>query len=327
MRRFLAARRRGQAITRFCVLLFLLFYSLPAFGDTGRDVLTAEDIRESLYCSVMITDTAYLVAGDRGYMFRSEDAGNSWKQVASGVRVPLFSVSFPDSKHGWISGKGGLILHSSDGGMTWRAQPHAGRSHLFSISFADTRRGCAVGDWGAVVATSDGGATWTDATLEEDVNLYAVVVTETGLGHMVGEYGRIFRTEDGGLTWAEIDSPAEETMFCLSRDGTSWFAAGLDGVILVSMDDGQSWDRIETGVIESFYDIQVRGDVGWAVGDVGTVFHTTDGGRNWRHVDVPTRIRLSWIGALSLSERSGMNGFAAGANGLYVGIQEGKLIW
>ncbi|MCW8852215.1 MAG: hypothetical protein OQK44_06070, partial [Gammaproteobacteria bacterium] len=32
-----------------------------------------------------------------------------------------------------------------------------------------------------------------------------------------------------------------QTMFCLNRDGDSWFAAGLDGVIIVSFDNGQNW--------------------------------------------------------------------------------------
>ena len=159
------------------------------------------------------------------------------------------------------------------------------------------------------------------------MNLYGVCMTGSGVGHLVGEFGRIFRTEDGGLTWTEITSPAEQTMFCLNRDGDSWFAAGLDGVIIVSFDNGQNWEKLETGITESLYAIEVRGKEGWAVGDVGTVLTTTDGGRSWTHLEVPVKKRLHWIGTLSLSEGSGKTGFGAGASGLYVGIQEGKLIW
>jgi photosystem II stability/assembly factor-like uncharacterized protein len=98
-------------------------------------------------------------------------------------------------------------------------------------------------------------------------------------------------------------------------------------VIIVSFDDGETWERLDTGVTESLYEIAVRADVGWAVGDVGNVLTTTDGGRTWRHVEVPVKKRLYWIGTLSLSRGSGKTGFGAGANGIYVGIQEGKLTW
>jgi photosystem II stability/assembly factor-like uncharacterized protein len=319
----------------------MLFYSLPAAAERADGMLRHEDIRENIYCCAMITDSVYLIAGDRGHMYRSEDGGKLWKEVDSGVRLPLFSVSFPDEQNGWICGKGGLILHSSDAGKTWKKQPQAVERHLFSISFGDSQKGCAVGDWGAVAVTSDGGKTWKDATLEEDVNLYGVRLAETGTGHLVGEFGRIFRTEDGGSSWTEIASPAEQTMFCLSHNGSSWFATGLaadvvdeatgqtkvTGVIVVSFDDGKTWEAIETGVEESLYEIVVEGDVGWAVGDVGTVLKTEDGGRSWQHVEVPVKKRLFWIGSLSLSKGNGNTGFGAGANGLFVGIQDGKLIW
>jgi len=341
MKPFQEARRRPRGSAAIIVMACMLFYSLPAHGETPEGLLTPEEIRENIYCSAMVTDSVYLLAGDRGRMYRSEDGGKSWATIDSGVRVPLFSVSFADAQNGWICGKGGLILHTPDGGKTWQPQQKAVERHLFSISFGNTQQGCAIGDGGAVVVTSDGGKTWKDASLEEDVNLYGVCLAGSGVGHMVGEFGRLFRTEDGGVTWAEITSPAEQTMFCLSRSGSSWFATGLaaelfdevtgetrvTGVILASFDDGLSWERIETGIAESLYGIEVRGNEGWAVGDVGTVLTTTDGGDNWAHVEVPVKKRLYWIGTLSLSKGSGNAGFGAGANGLYVGIQEGKLIW
>ena len=206
MKQFQEARRRWRGSAAIIVMACMLFYSFPAHGETAEGLLTPEEIRENIYCSAMITDSDYLIAGDRGRMYRSADGGKLWEEITSGVRVPLFDVSFPDEQHGWICGKAGLILYSSDAGKTWQPQQQAVKRHLFNISFGDTQRGCAIGDWGAVVVTLDGGKTWKDATLEEDVNLYGVSMAESGLGHMVGEFGRIFRTEDAGLTWVEITS-------------------------------------------------------------------------------------------------------------------------
>jgi photosystem II stability/assembly factor-like uncharacterized protein len=96
---------------------------------------------------------------------------------------------------------------------------------------------------------------------------------------------------------------------------------------MVSFDNGQQWEKLDTGLTESLYGIEVVGNEGWAVGDVGTVLTTTDGGHTWVHVEVPVKKRLYWLGTVSLSKGSGNVGFGAGANGIYVGIQEGKLIW
>jgi photosystem II stability/assembly factor-like uncharacterized protein len=159
------------------------------------------------------------------------------------------------------------------------------------------------------------------------VILYAVSLGEGGKGVAVGEFGRIFRTADGGKTWESAQSPIESSLFALCQDGDSFYAAGLDGILVYSRDGGQTWQKVDTGITEPIYAIAVRGSEGWAAGDVGTVLHSSDGGLTWQPSDVPTKKRLYWIGTLSLGNASQRVGFGAGANGLFVGIQEGQLIW
>ncbi len=134
--------------------------AVPSGAQEPGQVLQAAEIRENIFCSAILSDSVYLLAGDRGKIFRSEDAGKTWREIPSGVRVPLFSVRFVDGQNGWICGKSGLILSSSDGGLTWKKQNSPTKKHLLGIDFVDTKKGCVVGDWGQALVTEDGGTTW-----------------------------------------------------------------------------------------------------------------------------------------------------------------------
>ena len=78
MTQFQEARRRPRGSTAIIVMACMLFYSFPAHGETAEGLLTPEEIRENIYCSAMITDSDYLIAGDRGRMYRSADGGKLW---------------------------------------------------------------------------------------------------------------------------------------------------------------------------------------------------------------------------------------------------------
>lgn len=320
-------KRNLPLIVMTNVLLYSLFFNSGYADEPGRALRTGA-IRENIYASAILSDTTYIMAGDRGKIFRSMDSGKTWREVTSGTKLSLFSVSFPDSKNGWISGKSGLVLHTTDGGITWSKQDSRTKKHLFSINFEDARHGCAVGDWGVIVCTKDGGATWQDVSVKEDVILYGVHIADSKHAWAVGEFGRIFKTGDGGRTWTLVPSPMEEkSLFCLDIEGDSLFAAGLDSIIMYSKDRGKSWQRARNDSKNSIYAIVVRGQTGWAVGDSGTVLRTSDGGQNWQSLDVPEKNKLFWVGTVSLQSGNPRNGlgFAAGAHGIFYNIVGDKL--
>ncbi len=310
------------------LMLFALFF-INAYADEPKQVFGREQIRENIYASAILSDKEFLVIGDRGKIFRSVDGGKSWRAISSGTAQALFSVSFPDAKNGWISGKSGLILHTTDGGITWSKQESGVKKNLLSISFADAIHGCAVGDWGNVIITKDGGTTWQDASLKDDVVLYGVCFADSQHGWIIGEFGRIFSTVDGGKTWRLVPSPMEEehSLFCLTINGESLYAAGIEGVILYSDNRGKSWQRAKNESKSAIYGIKVQGLTGWAVGDVGTILHTKDGGKSWQSVDVPEDFKLFWFCTVSLTKNNPEkpSGFCAGAHGLFLNIDQGKI--
>ena len=314
----------------FCVVLYWSSEPQPTGANNTGKKLSRPDIHENIYGSAVISASVYILVGSRGKIFRSVDKGQSWQMIASGTRKTLYAVSFTDLKTGWISGQSGLILHTTDGGQTWAKQDSGTKKHLFGISFGDAQHGCAVGDWSIIVVTDDGGATWKDASLKEDVLLYDVHMTDAQNGNAVGEFGVIYSTSDGGINWTRIESPnpEEKSLFCMHRNGKSLYAGGLDGLILYSKDSGSTWSRAANPVNKSIYGISVLGPSGWAVGDSGTVLRTENGGESWQAVAVPEAYKLFWLKAIEVhnSLPEDRYGFVAGANGLYLTIQDQKLM-
>ena len=300
-------------------------------ADVSIEYLQTKDIHENIYGSAVISETVFLLVGSRGMIYRSEDKGETWRVIPSGTRKTLYSVSFSDPETGWVSGQSGLILHTKDGGKTWVRQESGTKKHLFGVSFADVRHGCAVGDWSIIIYTDDGGLNWKDASLKEDVLLYDVNMEDALNGCAVGEFGGIFLTGDGGLSWQRVESPDTEghSLFCMNRDGDSVYAGGMDGLIIFSKDRGKTWRISENPLHKSIYGISVSGRAGWAVGDSGTALSTDDGGESWQPQDVPESYRLFWLKTLQLQkwDNDDKNGFAAGANGLFMNISSRSLSW
>ncbi len=289
-------------------------------------------VKDNLFGTEILSDAVRIIVGDRGKIYRSEDSGNSWQDIPSNTRRPLFDVSFADADRGWICGNRGTILHSGDGGQTWSAQDSGTPKHLFSMDFTDAQHGCAVGDWGAVLLTWDGGSTWQDVSLPEDVVLYGVKFSDWQNGWIAGELGSVFRTRDGGRTWLRVELPvtAMNSFFCVEAVGDSVYLAGLDGAILTSKDAGKSWKWSDYKTDTGLYELAAKGETVWAVGDNGSLAMSNDGGAIWQAINVPEDFKLFWFGSVALNTtngQAGVSGFFAGANGLRLPIEHNKVLW
>ena len=322
-------RQFGRCFSFLAVICLLMPMALSL--SQGQGPPAGGVVKDNMFGSVILPDTVRLMVGDRGKIYRSEDSGKTWLEIRSGTRRPLFSVSFPDAKSGWVCGNRGVILHSADGGLTWSGQESGTDKHLFAVDFTDGRHGAAVGDWGAILLTEDGGATWQDVSVPEDVVLYGVRFAEGQTGWIAGECGAVFRTGDGGRTWSRVDLPfsVEGSFFCVEVKDDCIYLAGLDGRILTSKDAGNTWKWSEYEAGAALYSLAAGAETVWAVGENGTVALSTDRGIHWRALDVPGDLRLFWFGTVSLtkSAKEGVSGFFAGANGLRFPIEQNQVHW
>lgn len=86
---------------------------------------------------------------DDSLILATSDGGRTWREQRLGAAVALWTVSFVNSRHGWVTGKsmsGGpsFVFATRDGGRTWHQQLRSNHS-LSGAAFADSRHGWVVG--------------------------------------------------------------------------------------------------------------------------------------------------------------------------------------
>nr|WP_249210041.1 YCF48-related protein [Bradyrhizobium manausense] len=225
-----------------------------------------------------------VLAGRRGAIARTTDAGTSWYKTESGVEADLWSASFPEPADGWIVGDSGTIIVTHDGGATWRKQNSRTNSSLVGVSFSNARQGWAIASDGKVIHTSDGGETWEWRWSETGTTFAAISFADYRTGWIVGGEGKIFRTRDGGVTWQRQESGTSQNLWSVQfNDLNNGWAIGESGTVLVTHDGGIQWLMQSSGTERDLSRIYfVNSTTAWIVGDGGTILTTRDGGEHWR---------------------------------------------
>lgn len=193
----------------------------------------------------------------------------------------LYSVNFPDPRHGWVVGELGRIWATDNGGDSWTEQqnslvpqwkhelgPNEDKRFqdfllpsFFGVNFRDDQHGAACGLEGWVVATSDGGKTWT-------------------FQHQAPKPG----DPPDNMIPGALQIPARDPLFSVQLFGQNQgVATGLTGAVL-RLQPNNAWAHDPSVPALPFPLSQVRffdAQHGWIVG-YGTVLYTEDGGKTWR---------------------------------------------
>jgi photosystem II stability/assembly factor-like uncharacterized protein len=103
-------------------------------------------------------------------LIRTTDGGVHWEPRQLEITVPWrssLSMTFSDSRNGWITGGSGMIYTTTDGGRQWMAQQGPSSRNFSDVSFADPMTGWIVGENGTILKTVTGGGLerngWTGA--------------------------------------------------------------------------------------------------------------------------------------------------------------------
>jgi photosystem II stability/assembly factor-like uncharacterized protein len=270
----------------FSILVFLaVAYAfsprpLPAFPET---TVRPETL---LLLDAAQAGTRLITAGERGYIFISDDQGDSWRQARTPATSTLTALHFQDSKRGWAVGHDAVILQTEDGGDNWRQIQWMPQDEkpLLQVWFDGPLKGYAVGAYGSFYFSTDGGATWQPKKIvDDDMHINALAHSPNGALFVAGESGMLRRSDDEGDTWQDVPSPYNGSFFgLLALDDGSVLAYGLRGNIFRSADLGRTWQKIAIGTTASLFGSRIFEDGAIAlVGYDGTILVSRDAGRSF----------------------------------------------
>ena len=248
-----------------------------------------------------------LVAGSRdSLLFRSDDAGASWRLLPFPRRTPgVFNsvlIHPTESGHFYAGLDAGDspdsgVWESTDGGEHWRVLTGTRGSRIESLAIAPADAGViAAGTSKGVFLSADAGATWKRISSETDVEMQDI----TALAFDPADTSTLYagtphlpwKTTDGGVTWHSISTGLvdDSDIFSIRVDPSRpqlVFASACSGIYR-SDSAGESWVKIHgipgthrrTHIISE----DPRNSETIFAGTTLGLFKSPDGGKTWRHL-------------------------------------------
>lgn len=195
------------------VVLSLLLTLTWSFAGALQPVLAhrPHDVVTQVKLSPSYSSDKTLYSLVRGNLFKSTDAGNSWKRIVQGLdTLTPFSTLTIDQAQGQVLAMGTYgdgIFRSDDQGESWQ-QANDGLHTL---------------DIGVVYS------------LPSNAQVMLAAGTDSGLS----------RSTDGGQTWVSVVDASQTFAVITEAEGTVW-AGDETGLLLSSSDGGQSWQSLLT---------------------------------------------------------------------------------
>lgn len=136
--------------------------------STGFHIVE-EDTTVSFTSFGFTPDTTIFATGgssSKAVILRSDDLGETWYPLFTGIDTRLNAIDFVNDSTGYAAGIAGKILKTEDKGITWVQQTCPNASYD-NIAFIDESLGFAYSGR-SVYKTTNGGATWIPMDLEEN---------------------------------------------------------------------------------------------------------------------------------------------------------------
>jgi photosystem II stability/assembly factor-like uncharacterized protein len=312
-----------------------------------------------IYAALATTERADYASGKGNGLYRSDDAGATWKQITADERPEMkigggdLMVPVVDPKHPDVVYVASIVaMKSRDGGKTWtwlRGAPGGDDYQNLWINPVDPDTLLLVSDQGATV-TVNGGATWSSWYNQSTAQLYHVGVTADAIYKLCSgqqESGSVCiasRGNDGAIGYRDWHPVAASEYGYVTpdpRDPDIIYGAGRNDV---------SRYHVSTGMVENVTPIPVlrdyrvdrtqplvfsplRPDTLYYAANV--LFETTTGGRTWQAISPdlchPAPGVPATIGALADDRPASRGAIYAVApshrtiDTIWVGTDDGKL--
>lgn len=282
-----------------------------------------------------VSEDRLVAVGDRGVILTTDDAGRSWRRIASPTSVNLYDVHF-QGPNGWIVGgwvgkhtatSYSVMLHTNDGGRNWQLSSAEGLPKLVGLLVAGNRL-IAWGDYSvqhgsSVFESIDGGLSWRPV-IRGLTHANALAQAADGRLLAVDRLGKAADSE-GSL---EQISDAQAHVRSVAHCRQGWVAVGEAGQIMLGKED-QTWSDVELPLDRSIRRLCTWNFIGqhgnhlWIVGSPGSlVLNSSDGGLTWNAF--PTRQSLPLNRVCFIDPN---RGWAVGAQGTIIATRDGGKTW
>lgn len=205
--------------------------------------------------SVQMLGSRGYAGGDFGTLLRTDDAGATWRGVATGFTQDVARVRLV-SGDSVVIGGGCALRRSDDGGdsfrrLPWTASDARCTSPLAAFAFPSSTVGYVLLQNGNVLRTTDSGRTWRRRTAIPGTRATdpASKVTPTDIafagstdaGFAATDGGAIYATPDGGQTWTRVAQGGGAVRALAFPGPGRGYAVGDASLVLRSRDGGASW--------------------------------------------------------------------------------------
>lgn len=236
--------------------------------------------------------------GESGTLLRSNDGGNSWTSVRTGLldSIATIRVLNPDSV---VFAGECALRRTDDGGATvkrlaWGPSDEDCNFKISSFYFPTQNLGYLLLENGDVLSTADGGESWSKKTSvpgsrstggQASVNDIWFTGPSTGV---VNSGGTVYLTSDGATSWSPVSAGGSLLRGFTFASPTVGYAVGDDNRVLTSGDGGASWADVAAAPpagpndskLSSIDCADTQNCVATRVGGTGVV-RTEDGGASW----------------------------------------------
>lgn len=312
--------------------LSLLFLAAPVRSQLGWVASQVAPPDQDLNTVYFLDNKRGWIGGDKGFLSRTEDGGQSWVTQVVQTEAPINDIYFRDKDAGFLIA-GNAIFATRDNGVRWsevrRFLPREFEGadvELYSVRFSSKKKGWVVGSVSKnervidsiLLYTDNGGETWLRQRAPSRLELIHIDFANDKRGWISGAEGTILATVDGGASWTKQEAGTKVTIFHVDfRNEKKGLAVGERGTILRTSDGGVTWTPVTVKTRSSLLNVQlVSDDQGWAIGRSGTVLRTDDAGLTWIEQESGTKQNLY---GLYFAKKTG---WAVGGDGMLLRYEQ-----
>jgi photosystem II stability/assembly factor-like uncharacterized protein len=243
----------------------------------------ASETVTNLYELHFLDENTGLMGGGSGLIKKTTDGGSTWvfkdNPMAQQSNKHINTMYVADNGDIYAGGSGGLVMRSTDNGENWELIDNEGTGIVYNFSILSNGLG---------IATMNRASYAVSKTADVD----SLKIVETSYGYslfrsvderngiiVIGGSDGIYRTTISEMLdtlYKVYDTPEGEDIYSVTYvNDSTLYAAGDDGMVIVSDDSGETWEIITPEVLvelePTLQKIAYNGDKLFIVGQNGTI--------------------------------------------------------